>query len=368
MRALSLLATLPMLGGLALGVATTACDGGDAGDDGVSTVTGSLAEGSAEAMGVLHFLNADSTTVALLDVDVALDARAAKALIAHRDGKDGKVGTKDDDAFDTIAEVDAVSYVGASALEKLSVYCTAHGWVPRGSDVLGTFDNVVFTVDEGIATLALANTATQEHLDKDLQLDSRAAANIVAARPIGTMLALSKVSYVGTTALRALKQAAQNAGGGQALPAGAEVAAHLATASEGLWHTSESDYPFTVVRIEGAGGAPLTAANVKTVIAPVYVAHEWGASLAERAVEVRTLASFFDNYTVAEDWWEDYQREQAPRFQALQKVLESELIDVQVFRLGEKSGSWLMGAIDVYIIGRTSDGEVVGVATISVET
>lgn len=359
MRVFTLLAVLTMAGGLA------ACDAGTT-DDGVATISGGLAEGSAEAMGVLHFLNAASTTVTLLDVDVALDARAARALVAHRDGKDGKPGTKDDDPFDTVAEVDAVRYVGASALGRLVSYCVAHGWVPAGSDVLGTFDNVVFTVDEGMATLALANSASVEQLDRDVQLDRRAAANIVAARPIGTMLALSKVAYVGTTALRALKQAAQNAQA-PTLP-GAEVAKHLAAASADLWHTSESDYPFTIVRVPGAGGAPITAANVKALIAPAYDAHEYGPALAERAVEVRTLASFFDRYTVAEDWWEDEQRAQAPRFQALEDVLRGELIDVQVFRLGERSGGWLEGEVDVYIIGRSVDGELVGVATVSVET
>jgi len=342
-----------------------ACDEGGASTD-LETESASLVpDGSPEALGLLGFLNAPTTTVQLLDVDVALDSRAASALVAHRDGPDKLYNTKDDNKFDNVAEVDAVAYVGTAAMDKLIKYCVDHGLVPQADSVLGTYDSVVFTIAEGQKTLALANTATLQHLDVDLALDSRAANAIVNARPIATVEALSKLSYVGTTALRILKQAATppTSAGTADL-----VAQHLGDASQGLLHTSESDYPFVVVHIVGKGSAPLTAANVKSVIASAWVDQQYEPTLANSIVEVRPLASLMDAYTVPEDWWEDSQLEQLPKWQALRGVLETELLDVQVFRFGRKSGNWLVGAIQVFIIGRTPDGDVVGLETVSVET
>jgi hypothetical protein len=46
--------------------------------------------------------------------------RAAKELVAHRDGADARFGTADDDKFDAIDEVDEVAYVGRVAFEQLA--------------------------------------------------------------------------------------------------------------------------------------------------------------------------------------------------------------------------------------------------------
>jgi hypothetical protein len=65
--------------------------------------------------------------VAYLNEGIAADAliaagiheRAASSLVAHRDGADAQFGTEDDDNFDSIEEVDAVSYVGPVAFGQL---------------------------------------------------------------------------------------------------------------------------------------------------------------------------------------------------------------------------------------------------------
>ena len=62
-----------------------------------------------------------------------------------------------------------------------------------------------FTSAQAAAVLSLANTASQSVLDNDVGLDSRAAANIVAARPFSTLQQLAAVPYVGTSALKKLK-------------------------------------------------------------------------------------------------------------------------------------------------------------------
>lgn len=68
-----------------------------------------------------------------------------------------------------------------------------------------TVEDVTFTADEVAKVLDLVNNASQETLDIDVSLDSRAAANIVAKRPLNTIQDLAVVSYVGKSALTKLK-------------------------------------------------------------------------------------------------------------------------------------------------------------------
>ncbi|MBW2454584.1 MAG: proprotein convertase P-domain-containing protein [Deltaproteobacteria bacterium] len=164
-----------------------------------------LWDGTPEAVGVLAFLNAPTTTFELLDDDVGLDKRAAENLVAFRLGADGVAGTSDDDRFETIEQVDGVKWVGPAAINRLIAYAEAQGFVPQGGDLLGVYDDVAFTVDEAAATLELVNVAPHLELDDDVELDRRAADAIVAARPILTMVQLEDLYYVGPTAMLALR-------------------------------------------------------------------------------------------------------------------------------------------------------------------
>jgi len=92
-----------------------------------------LADGDPSAAGVLRLVNAVS--LAVLDDDVGLDGRAAANIVAHRDGADGVRGTADDDPFGTIAELDAIPYVGPAALDSLVAYAEANGWTSRPTRV-----------------------------------------------------------------------------------------------------------------------------------------------------------------------------------------------------------------------------------------
>lgn len=81
----------------------------------------------AEQQAVLALVN--TASVALLDDEVPLDRRAAVAIVARRDGADAIRGTADDNTFDDLAELDAVSWVGAVAFEALLDYVHAEGLV-----------------------------------------------------------------------------------------------------------------------------------------------------------------------------------------------------------------------------------------------
>jgi hypothetical protein len=173
-----------------------------------------IVEGSPEALGMLDLVNHESTTEATLDDDVGLDRRAARSIIAHRNGPDRVFGTADDDLFDSITELDDQYYVGRSALADLSDWAFDHNWVATNpNDVLGTWDGVTFTLGEATATVELANTAGPNYLDHDLGLDSRAVKSIKEARTIQTVEQMAGLYYVGKSALTKLKNAAGTSAG-----------------------------------------------------------------------------------------------------------------------------------------------------------
>ena len=75
---------------------------------------------------MLDFVNYPGTDAALLDRPVGLDARAAAEHRGRRNGADGVTPSADDQPFATLAQIDAVPYVGDAALSKLAAYAPAH--------------------------------------------------------------------------------------------------------------------------------------------------------------------------------------------------------------------------------------------------
>ncbi len=84
---------------------------------------------------ILALVNDTSVGFEELDIDARLNARAARNIIAHRDGSDATPGTADDNLFDDIDELDGVSHVGTSALSALLQYATAQGFA-GGTDTV----------------------------------------------------------------------------------------------------------------------------------------------------------------------------------------------------------------------------------------
>ncbi len=166
-------------------------------------LSSSLTEGSAEAVGLLNFLNDESTGFDTLDIEARLDKRSAAGLIHHRNGPDGVVGTWDDNRFDSVEEVDAVKWVGAGAINRMIGFAFENGWIPADDDLLGVYDGVTFTVDQADAVLNLVNHISLDELDA--YLNRRAANNIILARPLVSLEALAAVRYVGGHALGTLK-------------------------------------------------------------------------------------------------------------------------------------------------------------------
>ena len=198
----------------------------------LTLVASALVNGTPDAVGVLDFLNDASTTRDVLDHEVPLDARAAKYLIAHRDGADGVFGTADDNLFDDVAEVDSVYWVGPKTINRIAEFAWAEGWTPVGDEHLGAWDGVDFTVDEADTVLVMVNEASFEALDVDCKLDKRAVESIFDARPVLSVPQLASLYYVGPSALTRLK---------------AEVATLLVT------QAPSADAPVTQLPADGPG-------------------------------------------------------------------------------------------------------------------
>jgi hypothetical protein len=105
--------------------------------------------GSDEATGILDMANElDRQT---LDDAVSLDSRAAEHIVEYRWGRDGTRGTDDDRTFDSLGELDRVSWVSSRAFGKMLDYAKNNRFVPvdhwRDLFELGYVD-VTFTVTD----------------------------------------------------------------------------------------------------------------------------------------------------------------------------------------------------------------------------
>lgn len=96
---------------------------------------GGIDEGSPEAIGVLALVNDPQLTAAGLKAEAGITSRVATNIVKHRRGADGAVDTADDDKFDTLAELDAIPYVGPATLAALLDAARARGLVRSGAKI-----------------------------------------------------------------------------------------------------------------------------------------------------------------------------------------------------------------------------------------
>jgi len=312
---------------LATALSLSALLAGGCVDDGLEAAELAVA-GTPDELAVLRFLNDDSTTFAVLDTQVKLDRRAAQNLVAHRDGGD---------PFDSIDEVDAIAYVGPTPLQKLVDFARAGDWV-RDDELFGTFDGVDFTMAEARAAIALVNTASAATLKDGVRLDARAVRSILDARPVLTMTELAGLYYVGTAMMTRLRAHV-------ATPTSCDDAALVAglhAVADGLWLTSESDYPLEVVAWPGQAAAGASAASMLRLLGlpsttPVRVGSF------DRMMT--RLGYSNDEVAVA----------------ALRAFLTGNLTELRVYEVG-------LIQVHDYVVGTSRCGGLVGIAAISIET
>ncbi|MBN2493435.1 MAG: helix-hairpin-helix domain-containing protein [Deltaproteobacteria bacterium] len=147
---------------------------------------------------VMDIVNHASLEV--LDDEVGIVSTAARNIVDNR-------------PIDSMDALDAVPYVATQAFQRLKAWIP--NWTPPSSpdggqpepepDEPQVVSGVSFSAAEATAVLEIANSASSAQLDDEAGLDTRAASQIVAARPIADLPALDAVPYVGATALEQLK-------------------------------------------------------------------------------------------------------------------------------------------------------------------
>ena len=145
-----------------------------------------------------------------------------------------------------------------------------------------------------------------------------------------------------------------------------DLVIELEAAVDGVLYLSEGEDIWHVVAFPDV--APVTEANLKDIIKDVYVQNPNEQPLIDRTIEVRSFPWLFDPITVPQPWWDDFYYMQAEVYAPIRTLLEGKLVNLQVFRLGEQQGNVLQGAIDVYVLGETADGDIVGMWSTAIET
>jgi Nuclease A inhibitor-like protein len=128
----------------------------------------------------------------------------------------------------------------------------------------------------------------------------------------------------------------------------AEIIDRLQQATTDLLWSSESDYPFEIVTWDR--GIELNP-------------HGLFSDLPDPNVEIVsvTLSDFFEPVLTVADWYGAAELLQVDRYTNLLHAIDANLADVRVFRVGEIE-------IAIYIVGKTPNGDLVGLKTHVVET
>jgi Nuclease A inhibitor-like protein len=123
-----------------------------------------------------------------------------------------------------------------------------------------------------------------------------------------------------------------------------EIIDRLKQATIDLLWVSESDYPFEIVVWSNK--------EIDSMLFP---------PCDDKEIKVISLNDFFAPALRVEAWYEAEELATVDRYKLLFQTIESSLTEIQVFRLG-------IVEIDVYIVGKTPDGDVVGLQTKIIET
>ncbi len=201
---------------LSTGLGCAAMSEGD--HESIGATNGDVAIGAAQQTAMLELLSFCATDLAFLDDTVALNARAAKRIVAYRNGPDGVYPSGDDNPIESLEELDAIKYVGEAALTTLRDYVIANP--PPASELV---EGVQLNGEQVLAVLWGVGQATVTELDKTVELNSKAAANLVAGAPYANVAAIGAVAYVGPSALSTLRSYAHVWVG--------QMSGHAATAS-----------------------------------------------------------------------------------------------------------------------------------------
>ena len=132
-------------------------------------------------------------------------------------------------------------------------------------------------------------------------------------------------------------------------PAENNSARQIKETAQGLYYISETD----------AEILPFIGGEVKAVTKEEILSQtKSGTNL---PVEERDFADFFTRLTEIQDWFGDEEKEKAQKFVRLKELLEKNLKDLKVFKIGRIQ-------LDIYVVGLDAESKLVGIKTKAVET
>lgn len=120
---------------------------------------------------------------------------------------------------------------------------------------------------------------------------------------------------------------------------------------EALQWVSETDAPWSVCSWHSQASTPLTAAQLLPLTGQA----------SDTPVREADFLTFFEPATRHQDWYGETEDAIATRYRQLVQLLQSELRNLKVFKVGEQE-------LDIYAVGQTSDRQLVGIATKAIET
>lgn len=128
-----------------------------------------------------------------------------------------------------------------------------------------------------------------------------------------------------------------------------ELTKEISAAVEGLMYISETDAPIF----------PFTGRKSPEVKKEFLLA-ELGLD-PDTEVEERGFDEMFARFVTMKEWFNDDQRANAERFQRLKNLLESNLTDLKVFKVGQIRRQ-------IFFVGIDRSGHLAGIRTEAVET
>ena len=128
-----------------------------------------------------------------------------------------------------------------------------------------------------------------------------------------------------------------------------ELFRKIEQACEGLIYISETDAP-----VQAFFGQPTDTVTGEIIL------QQAGLS-AESVIEERNFEEFFARLTTIKDWYGEVETGKAKKFLELKTLLEENLSDLKVFRIGTIQ-------IAIFAVGIDKDGNLVGVTTTAVES
>ena len=120
-------------------------------------------------------------------------------------------------------------------------------------------------------------------------------------------------------------------------------------ACEGLIYISETDAP-----VVAFAGSAIDAVTAEVVLLQANLPND-------APIEERDFNEFFARLTADRDWHREIESARAKKFLVLQKLLEENLCELKVYKIGSRR-------LSVFVVGIDKGRRLMGVSTKAVET